>query len=126
MFHPRVGYPPWAFTAPPPEYSLSAQPLVTAENFAVVRLEDLHEVARLRADLIAVYQSVNSQELSTQPRDRSGLAMTSVALEACFLADSNASSAFTKFQTGGGRFLRGVQPLSERRAFTGPDPPTLA
>jgi hypothetical protein len=35
----------------------------TATNFAVVRLEDLHAVARLRADLIAVYQPVNSQEL---------------------------------------------------------------
>jgi hypothetical protein len=35
----------------------------TASTFAVVRLEDLHEVAHLRADLIAVYQPVNSQEL---------------------------------------------------------------
>src|SRR4029077_8879388 len=35
----------------------------TASHFAVVRLEDLQEVARLRADLIAVYQPVNSQEL---------------------------------------------------------------
>ena len=35
----------------------------TASTFAVVRLEDLHEVEHLRADLIAVYQPVNSQEL---------------------------------------------------------------
>ena len=35
----------------------------TASHFAVVRLEDLQEVARLRADLIAVYRPVNSQEL---------------------------------------------------------------
>ena len=35
----------------------------TASTFAVVRLEDLDEVAHLRADLIAVYQPVNSQEL---------------------------------------------------------------
>src|ERR1039457_5041984 len=35
----------------------------TASTFAVVRLEDLDEVARLRQDLIAVYQPVNSQEL---------------------------------------------------------------
>ena len=35
----------------------------TASHFAVVRLEDLQEVAHLRADLIAVYQPVNSQEL---------------------------------------------------------------
>ena len=35
----------------------------TASTFAVVRLEDLNEVAHLRADLIATYQPVNSQEL---------------------------------------------------------------
>jgi hypothetical protein len=35
----------------------------TASTFAVVRLEDIDEVARLRADLIAVYQPRNSQEL---------------------------------------------------------------
>ena len=35
----------------------------TASTFAVVRLEDLDEIAHLRADLIAVYQPVNSQEL---------------------------------------------------------------
>src|ERR1700730_10844079 len=35
----------------------------TASHFAVVRLEELEEVAHLRADLIAIYQPVNSQEL---------------------------------------------------------------
>ena len=35
----------------------------TGSTFAVVRLEDLQEVARLRDDLIALYQPVNSQEL---------------------------------------------------------------
>jgi hypothetical protein len=35
----------------------------TASTFAVIRLEDLQEIARLRADLIAVYRPVNSQEL---------------------------------------------------------------
>ena len=35
----------------------------TASTFAVVRLEDLNEVAHLRDDLIEVYQPVNSQEL---------------------------------------------------------------
>ena len=35
----------------------------TGSTFAVVRLEDLQEVDHLRADLIAVYQPVNSQEL---------------------------------------------------------------
>ena len=32
-------------------------------NFTVVRLEDIQEVAHLRADLIACYKPVNSQEL---------------------------------------------------------------
>src|SRR5437773_4314005 len=35
----------------------------TASTFAVVRLEDLDEIARLTADLTAVYQPFNSQEL---------------------------------------------------------------
>jgi hypothetical protein len=35
----------------------------TASTFAVVRLEDLQEVAHLQADLVGVYQPVNSQEL---------------------------------------------------------------
>jgi hypothetical protein len=35
----------------------------TASTFAVVRLEDIDEVAKLREDAIAVYQPVNSQEL---------------------------------------------------------------
>jgi hypothetical protein len=35
----------------------------TASTFAVVRLEEIDEVARLREDAIAVYQPVNSQEL---------------------------------------------------------------
>ena len=32
----------------------------TASTFAVVRLEDLDEIAHLRTDLIAFYQPVNS------------------------------------------------------------------
>jgi hypothetical protein len=35
----------------------------TASTFAVVRLEDLQEIAHLKTDLTAVYQTVNSQEL---------------------------------------------------------------
>jgi hypothetical protein len=35
----------------------------TASHFAVVRLEELEEVAHLRADLIAIYQPANSQEM---------------------------------------------------------------
>src|ERR1035437_4992838 len=35
----------------------------TASSYAVVRLEDLQEVAHLKDDLVAFYQPVNSQEL---------------------------------------------------------------
>jgi len=35
----------------------------TASSFAVVRLEDLQEVAHLKEDLVALYRPVNSQEL---------------------------------------------------------------
>jgi murein DD-endopeptidase MepM/ murein hydrolase activator NlpD len=35
----------------------------TASTFAVVRLEDVNEIADLTADAVAVYQPVNSQEL---------------------------------------------------------------
>ena len=35
----------------------------TASTFAVVRLEDLHEIDNLTTDLVSVYQPVNSQEL---------------------------------------------------------------
>ncbi len=35
----------------------------TAAVFAVVRLEDLDEVAHLKTDLVAVYQPINAQEL---------------------------------------------------------------
>ena len=34
-----------------------------AATFAVVRLEDLDEVAHLKTDLVAVYQPINAQEL---------------------------------------------------------------
>src|ERR1700736_6450760 len=35
----------------------------TASMFQVVRIEELDEIANLKADLISVYQPVNSQEL---------------------------------------------------------------
>jgi hypothetical protein len=35
----------------------------TGSSFSVVRLEDLHQIADLRADLLAAYLPVNSQEL---------------------------------------------------------------
>ncbi len=48
----------------------------TASTFAVVRLEDLNEVANLRADLLALLQPVNSQELYAIER----IALTQQAL----------------------------------------------
>ena len=36
---------------------------LASEKFTVVRFEDIHEVAHLRAHIIAAYQPVNSQEL---------------------------------------------------------------
>src|SRR5947207_6716747 len=35
----------------------------TASSFTVVRLEDIDEIARLKADAVSVYQPVNSQEM---------------------------------------------------------------
>ena len=35
----------------------------TASTFNVLRLEDMHEVAHLKADLVACYHPVNAQEL---------------------------------------------------------------
>ena len=48
----------------------------TASTFAVVCLEDLNEIAHLKADLTAVYQPVNSQELFALER----MALTQQAL----------------------------------------------
>jgi hypothetical protein len=48
----------------------------TPSTFAVVRLEDLQEVDHLRADLLALYQPVNSQELFAIER----LALTQQAI----------------------------------------------
>jgi hypothetical protein len=56
----------------------------TATKFAVVRLEDLQEVAHLREDLVAVYQPVNSQELFAL--ERVALAQQSILRAARFEA----------------------------------------
>jgi hypothetical protein len=49
-----------------PHPQSSADPVhhtFSASSFAVARLEDVEEIAKLRADLVACYQPVNSQEL---------------------------------------------------------------
>jgi hypothetical protein len=61
----------------------------TATGFAVVRLEDLNEVANLREDLISLYHPVNSQELFAV--ERIALAQQAILraarLEAGFLSN---------------------------------------
>ena len=47
---------PWPWLA-------SAAAGTAGAHFAVVRLEDLQEIAHLKSDLVSVYQPVNSQEL---------------------------------------------------------------
>jgi hypothetical protein len=44
----------------------------TATAFHVVRLEDLDEIANLRADLVAAYKPVNSEELFNHALSRRG------------------------------------------------------
>jgi hypothetical protein len=51
----------------------------TASKFAVVRLEELDSLANLRADAIAVYQPVNSQELFAVER----IALAQLSLLRC-------------------------------------------
>ena len=55
-----------------------------AANFAVVRLEELDAVANLKADLVAVYQPVNSQELFAIER----IALAQQALLRCAALES--------------------------------------
>ena len=50
-----------------------------AENFTVVRLEEIDAISNLRDDLIATYQPVNSQELWAVER----IALAQQALNRC-------------------------------------------
>jgi len=56
----------------------------TAANFAVIRLEQLDAVARLKQDLVAAYQPVNSQELFAIER----IALAQQALLRCATLES--------------------------------------
>src|SRR5208283_2603148 len=60
----------------------------TASTFAVVRLEDLQEIALLKSDLVSVYQPVNSQELLALER-------TALAQQAILRAARLESGLFT-------------------------------
>ena len=70
----------------------------TATSFAVVRLEDLNEVANLREDLISLYHPVNSQELFAL--ERVALAqqamLRAARLEAGFLSNCLGESLDTR------------------------------
>jgi hypothetical protein len=61
-----------------------------AANFAVVRLEDLEAVANIRADLIDVYQPINSEELQAIER----LALARQALNRSSLMEIGMYTAF--------------------------------
>jgi hypothetical protein len=77
----------------------------TASTFAVVRLEELDEVARLREDLIAVYQPVNSQELFAI--ERIALAQQ-VLLRVERLHNGMATTCLNEAIDGNGRPLMGI------------------
>jgi hypothetical protein len=75
----------------------------TASIFAVVRLEELDEVARLREDLIACYQPVNSQELFAI--ERIALAQQSL-LRAARLENGMFTNCFDESFDSSGRPVR--------------------
>jgi hypothetical protein len=77
----------------------------TASTFAVVRLELLDEVARLREDLIAVYQPVNSQELFAI--ERIALAQQAL-LRVELLHVGMATTCLNEALDGNGRPLMGI------------------
>ena len=60
-----------------------------ATSFAVIRLEDIEEIGRLKADLVAVYQPVNSQEMIALER-------VAIAQQALFRVSRLESGFFTQ------------------------------
>jgi hypothetical protein len=79
----------------------------TASTFAVVRLEELDDVARLREDLIAVYRPVNSQELFAI--ERIALAQQAL-LRVERLHIGMATTCLNEAIDGDGRPLMGISP----------------
>ncbi|MCX6629889.1 MAG: hypothetical protein NTW28_19905 [Candidatus Solibacter sp.] len=80
----------------------------TASTFAVVRLEDIEDVARLRQDLIACYQPVNSQELFAI--ERIALAQQSL-LRAARLEIGMFTTSLNESMEGNGRPTVWISPL---------------
>jgi hypothetical protein len=77
----------------------------TASTFAVVRLEEIDEVARLREDAIAVYQPVNSQELFAI--ERISLAQQAI-LRVERLHEGICTTCLNEALTGEGKPLMGI------------------
>ena len=106
-------------------------------SFGVVRLEDLQEVGRLQADLVAAYQPANSQELFalermavTQQTIRRAARLESGLFTTCLneTLDANDYPAFPMNQATLRRWRNGNHPRSEpqlltRRRLPPPRPP---
>jgi hypothetical protein len=79
----------------------------TASTFAVVRLEDIDSVARLKEDLVACYQPVNSQELFAI--ERIALAQQAL-LRSARLENGMFTTCLNESLTDDGRPLIGISP----------------
>src|SRR5450756_379925 len=79
----------------------------TASTFAVVRLEEIDEVARLREDAIACYQPVNSQEIFAI--ERIALAQQAI-LRVERLHNGICTTCLNEAITGDGKPIMGISP----------------
>ena len=80
----------------------------TGSTFAVIRLEDIQEVGRLRDDLIALYQPVNSQELFAL--ERVALAQHAI-LRGARLESGLFTTALDESYDNGGEPIRLLNPV---------------
>jgi hypothetical protein len=93
----------------------------TASSFAVVRLEDLNEVAHLTEDLVNLYQPVNSQELFAV--ERIALAQQTILraarLEAGFFSNCLGESLNTRgeFRPPHSQVAVDIETLTQERNF---------
>ena len=89
---------------------------LSSANFTVIRLEDTEEIARLRADLISVYQPVNSQELfalgqmalreqGMRRAARFEAGLFSACLNECLESDGSAASLLTRTSPTASKFI---------------------
>ena len=80
----------------------------TGSTFAVIRLEDIQEVGRLRDDLIALYQPVNSQELFAL--ERAALAQHAI-LRGARLESGLFTTSLDESYDNGGEPIRLLNPV---------------